>query len=364
MIKKKLNEDAIEQIPENNKEVQKTENDLEEPLVSNDDGEIEAILNKTLRVNLRNQRNGDRNFLNILFVGEAGTGKTARIKSWARAHGINLVTVKAGELDDTDTGGVIAGNIEHQVAVRLASTEFDQLDKPNSVLFLDEWNRAPSTVRQSLLTLIQDHTVTDPRINGRMRYIPNFLFTVAAINPYDIDYDVQQLDSAEFGRVSRKVVSARQKDWGDYMVSYYNQLSERAKDEEDKLVYKKIANLANALASSPKFEFDTREVAKRARDEEAWNGLLTTPRNVTNALEEAEGDKEEFLAVWNDHCNNLEYKNIEGILGDYVDIDDKANQALKGYTPKKDKIFKSQKEQDIDILDSIKNDILNSNNSN
>lgn len=81
MIKKKLNEDTVEQIPENNKEVQKTENDLEEPLVSNDEGEIEAILNKALRVNLRNQRNGDRNFLNILFVGEAGTGKTARIKS-------------------------------------------------------------------------------------------------------------------------------------------------------------------------------------------------------------------------------------------------------------------------------------------
>ena len=229
MIKKKLTEDTVEQIPENNKDVQKTENDLEEPLVSNDEGEIEPILNKALRVNLRNQRNGDRNFLNILFVGEAGTGKTARIKSWARAHNINLVTVKAGELDDTDTGGVIAGNIEHQVAVRLASTEFDQLDKPNSVLFLDEWNRAPSTVRQSLLTLIQDHTVTDPRINGRMRYIPNFLFTVAAINPYDIDYDVQQLDSAEFGRVSRKVVSARQKDWGDYMVSYYTQYQKEQK---------------------------------------------------------------------------------------------------------------------------------------
>ena len=358
MIKKRLTEDTVEQAikgadtPEEKKDIKEVGDELEEPLVSDDTGEIESVLNRALRINLRNHRNGNRNFFNVLFVGEAGTGKTARIKAWARKYNINLVTTKAGELDDTDTGGVLAGNIADQVAVRLASTEFDQLGEGKSVLFLDEWNRAPSSVRQSLLTLVQDHTVTDPRVKGRMRYIPEFLFTVAAINPYDDDYDVNKLDQAELGRVSVNTVTATVEDWGKYMKNYYTQLAQRAKDDEDRLVYTKIVNLASALVGDPKFGFDTRETARESKEKDAWNGLLTTPRNVTNALEESEGDKEIFLASWNKHCNNLMYKDIEDILRNYVDIDDKANQALKSHHPK-DKLFKSQTDLDIDELNSI-----------
>ena len=361
MIKKRLTEDTVEQAIKGastqaeKEDIKNAGEDLGEPLVSDDNGEIETVLNSALRINLRNHKHGNRNFFNVLFVGEAGTGKTARIKAWARKYNINLVTTKAGELDDTDTGGVLAGNITDQVAVRLASTEFDQLGEGMSVLFLDEWNRAPSSVRQSLLTLVQDHTVTDPRVKGRMRYIPGFLFTVAAINPYDDDYDVNKLDQAELGRVSVNTIAAKVEDWGKYMKQYYTQLAQRAKesgDEVDSLVYAKIANLTFALVNDPKFKFDTRETARVSAENDAWNGLLTTPRNVTNALEESEGDKEVFLNAWNKHCNNLEYKTIEDILKNYVDIDDKANQALKSHQPK-DKLFKSEKDSDLDELDSI-----------
>ena len=363
MIKKKLTEDTVEQAindadtKEEKQEIAKTGEELDEPLVSDSTGKIELELDRALRINRRNHRNGNRNFQNILFIGEAGSGKTARINAWARANNINLVTVKAGELDDTDTGGVIAGNIATQVAVRLASTEFDQLDSTDSVLFLDEWNRAPSTVRQSLLTLIQNHTVTDPRVPGRMRYLKNFLFTVAAINPDDGDYDVQRLDQAELGRVSRKFVSSDTSNWVKYSVEYYTKLANRATDPEDKKVYLKEANLAKAIGSYKDFKFDDVDSKLDSQKDEEWNGLLLTPRNLTNAIEESEGDKEAFLSVYNDHCNNLHKHTMELALKDYKDIDDKANDALKGYEPKDDPMMKSKKDIDLDTIKNLKKSI-------
>ena len=368
MIKKRLREDTVEQAA-NSAETKEEKQDiieagveLEEPLVSDDAGEIEAILNDKLADNIRAKRRGNRNFSNVLFVGEAGTGKTARIRTWARKHNINLVTLKAGELDDTDTGGVIAGNIAQQVAVRLASTEFDQLGKKNSVLFLDEWNRAPSTVRQSLLTLIQDHKVTDPRVDGRMRYIPNFLFTVAAINPDDEDYDVHDLDPAEKGRVKTVYVTAKVEDWKKYMEDYYTKLAEIAEKsgdeyaEEDSLIYRRIASLASAIASDPDFKFNTSSYIAKCRERDDWNGLITSPRNLTNALEDARGEKERFIKNFDAFCNNLDLPKMETILTDYKDIEDKSNQALKDYETN-DQIFKSQRDRDIDYINSLQNDL-------
>ena len=364
MIKKRLIEDTVEQAVKNaetqeeKKEIQKANVELDDPLVSDDSGEIESELSDLLEINRDQISQGSRNFQNCLFVGEAGTGKTARIKAWARKNKLNLVTLKAGELDDTDTGGVLAGNIQQQVAVRLASTEFDQLEKKDSVLFLDEWNRAPSSVRQSLLTLIQDHTVTDPRIEGRMRFLPNFLFTVAAINPDSGDYDVKPLDPAEMGRVEEIVLTSTPENWVKYMSEYYTELANRAEKQGNErlaLINKKIVNLSTAIGENPDFDFDTTESIKKYSSDEyknVWNHKRTTPRTLTNAIVRAKGDKEEFLKRFNNFCNNLQYKKMEDILNNYVDIDDKANQALKSHTPK-DKLFKSQKDRDLDELDAI-----------
>lgn len=50
------------------------------------------------------------------------------------------------------------------------------------------------------------------------------------------------------------------------------------------------------------------------------------------AVDYSDGTKSDFLDVWNHYCNPKKKRVIEDILGDYVDIDDKANDALKGGT--------------------------------
>ena len=87
MIRKIIKEDTVQQAikdaksPEEKKDIEQAGVVLDEPLVSDDEGQIESVLNHTLSLNLRAHRNNDRNFSNVLFVGEAGSGKTARINA-------------------------------------------------------------------------------------------------------------------------------------------------------------------------------------------------------------------------------------------------------------------------------------------
>lgn len=100
-------------------------------------------------------------------------------------------------------GGIVARSSKNPaVATRLGTTEMaDTLDKPNSVLFLDEYNRAKTEIRGAVLTLVQNHLVYDPESDSGYKFLPNFLFTVAAINPANTNYKgAKELDPAEKSR--------------------------------------------------------------------------------------------------------------------------------------------------------------------
>lgn len=323
------------------------------------DGVIEDTLNTLLRINQRIKRYGKTDFQNALFIGGAGTGKTSRITAWAQKNGINLVKVLASTMDDTDLGGVIAANTKDGVASKLASTQFDELEKiPNSVLFLDEWNRAPSTVRGTLLTLIQDHQIPDPRVKGGARYLTNFLFTIAAINPSNADYNVDELDPAELGRVMVVNVPADPKNLIGYLRSTLNDDMKLAKEYNDTESYNVFAGqlaIAEKLLLDPRFHMDDEddiEKAKQAKYENNGNGLYLNNRSFTNCLETSEGKKDKFIDNWNKHCNSLKKKTVEEILKDYKDVDDKANSV---FNQKSDSSVFQSREQ---ARDNFANNVL------
>ena len=361
---KLLNEDG-EQDKTLKAAIDSAEKVLDNPEVYSGEGDIEKALDRALRNNRQQIRNGSRDFINVLFTGPAGTGKTKRIQAWAKKNNINLVKTIAGTMDEADLGGLPAADLADRVAVKLSTTQFDSLQtEPNSVLFLDEWNRAPQGVRATLLNLIQDHQIPDYREKTGMRFLPNFLFTVAAVNPSDdIGYNTDELDDAELGRVIEYEVAPDSKAWLDYTRAALNsQLKHaeknpnKAESEQDIKEIKGRLGIAEKLVTDPRFSFDSSydiEKSKEAKENHAGNGKILTYRNLTDVLDASDGTKDDFLDLWNRKCNSLKKPTVEEILRDYKDVDDVANSALKNDTDST--VFQSKKSAFDKMRDQIKN---------
>lgn len=292
-------------------------------------GTLEQTLDKALKHNLREHKWNGRDFLNVLFVGEAGSGKTARIEQWAADHNVNLVEVRGNDLDPADFSGVVVPDDDRTYSKKLGSTEFHNLEIPNSVLFLDEYNRAPKAVRSSLMQLVNSHVVYDPNSPKSQRYLPNFLFTVAAINPSNVNYDTDYMDMAEKSRFLRVDLESDPKATLAYLTKKLKYIIDNTDDEEEKAEAQGKLDLATALLTSNEFEFDNPETIDRVSENDE---KLLSARTLVMALNASEGKKDLLLKYWADAVNNESKPMIQRILANYKDADDKANAALDNDT--------------------------------
>ena len=281
------------------------------------DGVIERALDRCLRVAREVKAEGSKEFVNVLFIGDGGSGKTSRIKSWAKANGISIKEVHTADLDQTDMGGAVAPDKTGTKVTRLSPTEMNSLDQPNSVLFLDEYNRGIDQIRGTLLTLIENHTVYDQEAPGLRRELEGFLFTVAAINPFSADFNVQQLDAAEESRFMTVWVESDP----IATLSWFENKEFSQPQNKGRLA------LGKALLSSPRFSFTPS--SELARVMESGNRKPLSARTLTRLLRACDGTKEDFLDLWDSFCDNSKKSMAENILANYQDVDDKANHLLR-----------------------------------
>ena len=356
MIKKKLlKEETISQA------VDKAQAGSTATVTSSEKGELESLLDELLQANLEAFYTGDHNFVNLLVVGVGGTGKTSRIRAWAKKHNLNLVTQLASIMDDADLSGVPYAGPQDKAARRLATTEFDTLDKPDSVLFLDEFNRGRASVRGTLLTLIQEHLIPDARLPEKVRFLPNLLFTIAAVNPATTDYNTDPLDDAE---LSRFVVF---KEEGNNKLVYLNYILDTLKKRKQSLLQAsnlrsdfnvegaikaldRRADLISHLVKDSRFTFDNDQNITDSHN--SGNGLILSFRTLTNALLLSNGTKEDFLNKYRMAANDTRFETVNEILANYKDKDDKANDALKKHQTQ-DQVFRSETPQKKRIASMI-----------
>jgi hypothetical protein len=157
---------------------------------------------------------------------------------------------------------------------------------------------------------------------------------VAAQNPYEPDVytGTNELDAAEQERFKYRKVQADPLAVLRYLRKKYTALIKEAEeegDEEEAKMLKGRLALAEAILSTKKFKsFSTHE--DRVKYGKGTNHL--SPRSFEAALNDSDGTKDDLLDVWDDNCGHYTKNKIEDILRNYVDIDDKANDALKGGT--------------------------------
>lgn len=293
-------------------------------------GDVESTLDRAYKTALKNKKLGTSNYDNILLVGGQGVGKTARATSWAQRNGINLVYVDAKSLDETDLGGALAPDLKNGKAVKLSTDTLDLLDKPNSVLFLDELNRARPNIRGTLLSLINDHYIYDAHNESGKRKFPNMLFTIAAINPPNMSFtNVDKLDPAELGRFRQIQVIANKKQHLSYLESEFDKnIATAQKDGDTELVteLQREKALAQKILTDKRFDYDGEEEEYNA-DQAGYTSL--SPRTFTNTLFTSDGTKKDFIDTAKTVFMPETVAKLENILADYKDIDDKANSVFK-----------------------------------
>jgi hypothetical protein len=277
---------------------------------------------------------GTHDGVDLLVCGLPGSGKTGITKQWAKDRGVNLFYLNA---KNDDLGAILNGfpvdtvekdangNDVHRVA-RSFSKSLDKLDEPKSVLFLDEFNRAAPKLRAVLLSLINEHVVDGDGPDG-FRHFDNLLFTVACINPsVPTDPGAMDLNDAEMSRFVDTM------DWDSsidgaikYINFHLNKLIKALKPGDENYTfmyvrYNKILNLARALLTDYRFEFDSRDDLLDLFNDKA---KMLNQRSLTDALMSHGYSKQKFLN-WVDKYSKFLEKDkqmIHDILDSWVEPD-------------------------------------------
>ena len=316
-------------------------------------GLLKKTLTDALEINLRLQRIGEQDRVNVWVESEGGAGKTSIIKEWAKEHNVNLYTVVAATLDESDIGGlqVLDTKDERELrTVKLRAPQFDALERPRSVLFLDELNRARPEVRAPLLKLIGEQVLPDASDPSGFRHFDNLIFVIAATNPVSSGYDTYTLDRAERTRFKKLEYEAEPLEVLKHLKSVFNKQLEMAEDDQEALEIEGKLALAEKILTSPKFSFDDAETAEEL-DLQQLNP--TNSRTFKMALNASRGTKKGLLDVWNEVANPKKRSVIETILGDYKDVKDKANKALTRET--KSSVFTKAKNPLTAIQEFVEN---------
>lgn len=293
---------------------------------------ITEVLDMALAKSKKNKRRGAKSGFNVLIIGLPGSGKTASIEDWAKSNGINLVSVNAKNNDlEAYINGYTTKRPDNPLKVTQAfSDNLEGLEKLNSVLFLDEYNRQiKQNIRASLYTLINEHKIVGDDPN-RQHEFKNMLFTIAAINPaVSTDKGASPLNDAEQSRFwwimddmdSDPVTTI------EFLTKYYNKLISKLDPaspdyREDLEEYMRIQDLGIFVVSHFKFSYDTRDdlddlnIAVKG----ATKATLLCQRSLTNGLHNAEGDVKQFR-YWVDKGSKFLPRDREmllAILKDYV----------------------------------------------
>ena len=207
------------------------------------------------------------------------------------------------------------------------STNLNGLEKPNSILFLDEYNRqVKPQIRASLYTLINEHAIAGDDTPKGTHVFKNLLFTIACINPaVPTDKGAAPLNDAELSRFPLKLefdsnpltaLDYFKKNY-DFMINKLNPKDEFYKDDLEQ--YLRVQDLGTFICSHKEFTpgFDTKDDLEDLADQQA---TMFNQRSLTDGLNLAEGDKDKFEKWVDDYSEFLEKDKelLHHILANYV----------------------------------------------
>lgn len=288
---------------------------------------LTTALDDALRANRSFKRRHVNEVANVLVSGLPGSSKTANIKQWARNNNINIFEVNAKQKDlDAFINGFPSIDPDNPGFIKnLASSSLAPLNKPNSVLFLDEFNRqVDASIRGSLLQLINEHEIYDANAVGGKYHFDNLLFTIVAINPFDelhdpgatalndaeksrflytiMDFDSNTEITSEFLRIKTE---KRLKEYAKIGIQNWDE-----ETKEDVEATMRVDDLGQFIVRDRNFKYDTKDKLEALYTDAK---KMLNQRALTEGLEAAGGDVAVFKR-WLTEASNFLQEDIDMIL--------------------------------------------------
>lgn len=141
------------------------------------------------------------------------------------------------------------------------STFEKNISIPNTIVFMDEYNRAKENIRGLLHNLLTDFKIEDADAPGGLRSIKDtVLFFVLAMNPSGSSYrGAKPIEPSEASRARTIEINPDPEKHLAYLIKYYNSIINNSKNEKDILENKGKLALAKAILSDPSFEYSSEE---------------------------------------------------------------------------------------------------------
>ena len=308
------------------------------------EGDIEKSLTSSLNAAMRSHNKWTKRkeidksgYSNVCIVGDVGTGKTERVKAWAKQNKIELVAFKANSLTIDDIKAIPIGeDPENKGRAKTVSFgTFDIFDRDKlCVLYLDEFNRAAPHKKDTWFKFIDEHAIYDATDKETgMKFFPNLLFTVATINPYvlsdgstDDEEGVYPLSKAESDRFGDYIELSNQgKDYNKYTAAYFTELYKKDTEKYPEYAKQNAGKLSIALKllDNPNFFFNDNATISRYHQE---GKRFLTSRGLTNLLSKCDGTIENFLYFAPGAVGVENAKMLATFLKGYSNIADKPNE--------------------------------------
>ena len=332
-----------EAIKKHAEDVYKAADLIENPYGASTTSALVDKLQAALETALTDKKNGvDQDYPNVLLYGLAGFGKTAIVKQFCKDHHLNLFTCDAKSLDPATIGGIPYpvkdknGKLTQRPVV---SSYWDKLFADNTVLFLDEFNRAPANIQGSLLTLINEHilpmTIETEEGTANEWKFNNILFTVCAVNPASAVFsDASELTPEKVSRFSAiHEIETTPDVLKDHLVQLYDGLlSNPLLDQDTRDKWEGQKAIAVKLLSDPAFIFDGTDEVMEIHIDNNRTGVIhnfLNYRTFVANLKQCNGTKADYLKkLSNPNFTKRVTTMIKNILATYTDAPKKGNSVF------------------------------------
>lgn len=199
--------------------------------------------------------------------GKHGVGKTALVRELAAETGR---TLRILYLATQEPGDLIGIPYQRNGRTEWAPPTWWPEEGEKTILFLDEFNRAPRFVLSAILPLL-----TERQLHGRR--LADDVWIIAASNPPSVDYEVTGFDHALAGRFVHLIVSESWEEWRSWIRQQVDLPFKKLFDSFDLPKQEEEKDLLQNPSLAGKITEDTLKQLQITR--------TTNPRSLTWALQ-------------------------------------------------------------------------------